>query len=66
MECTCPIRLFNYRPEPGNINDELRTQCVYNKCMWYQANESHCSIWILANVLKKELPKMTDELTEGK
>ena len=54
---TCPLR-----HETG----PLQRECTYARCAWYQENESRCSIWILANVLKKELPKMTDELNEGK
>lgn len=48
------------------IAKENNGQCLFSQCAFYQSNESHCSIWILANVLKKELPKMTDDLTEGK
>jgi hypothetical protein len=43
---------------------ELNSYCLYENCAWYQTNNSRCSIFVIANVLVKELVKLNEGLKE--
>ena len=30
-------------------------RCIYGKCIWYQMRAHKCSVWVIANILNREL-----------